>query len=484
MTIVDSGPVNTMLLPSSLIMSLHRYYPEEFRKCFGADPNKVRSFWSCMLSSPTCRDQLRLHSVLGGLSLDELSYMIPLSLHEDAGPITKRLSANHISFSSLLSEGNEKLTHFLICTHVKKKGDNLQAKMWEILLGDMDGLSCGVVNGSTVAPAGPDRYWKFLVLFCKCDEECRCNMYGFAHWGASDEVCSECLCNRCAMPFTDLQVSAAWRPTEIKSIDQYKGRVRQPCHPLIGSKYFWRFMFYLDMMHVMDCKGVSSLVYGGLVATLLADVRLGPNQNTRLRVINDKMKAWYTSQPQSYRLPPILMNNVYASGWADLSGPAIKAATTRHAAGFFKDLAFEYFASQSPNDVAMRGVTYSLLQFYDILARSERILSKGALARVSAVCLSFGTAYQRLRGIAEQNNKMYFPVKPKCHKMQHFPLLARICNPFWLTCYADESQVGTTCLVWKRSVAGRWQSHAQFNVVVKRFLAFALRLELAKARMP
>eukprot|EP00959_Pyramimonas_sp_CCMP1952_P100431 2100802-Pyramimonas_sp.AAC.1 len=109
------------------------------------------------------------------MTLDELSHVIPLSVHEDSGPITKRLSAGHVSFASVLADGSGKRTHHLIATHVKETGEGVQTRMWELLLRDFDSLLLGASGGRIVAPAGPGQCWKFLFLFCKCDEEARSN---------------------------------------------------------------------------------------------------------------------------------------------------------------------------------------------------------------------------------------------------------------------------------------------------------------------
>jgi hypothetical protein len=45
------------------------------------------------------------HPMLRGLGASELANIIPLCVHEDAGPISKRLSTTCISFASLLAEG-------------------------------------------------------------------------------------------------------------------------------------------------------------------------------------------------------------------------------------------------------------------------------------------------------------------------------------------------------------------------------------------
>ena len=126
---------------------------------------------------------------------------------------------------------------------------------------------------------------------------------------------------------------------------------------MIGSPWAWRFLCYLDKMHVMDCKGVASWVYGGVVATLLTDRRLGANRDARLVEINSKTAHWYDNHPGTHRLPRLCLTSVFNDEWADLSGPAIKAANTRHAAPLFEALAAEYFTTATLHDMSIRNIT-------------------------------------------------------------------------------------------------------------------------------
>ena len=77
--------------------------------------------------------------------------------------------------------------------------------------------------------------WSFALLFVKGDEEVRSNEYGLAHFGARDEVCSECLSGRTDRVFTDLRDTAGWMPTARMDFETYRNRIRRPHHPLIDS---------------------------------------------------------------------------------------------------------------------------------------------------------------------------------------------------------------------------------------------------------
>ena len=69
-------------------------------------------------------------------------------------------------------------------------------------------------------------------------------------------------------------------------------------------------------------------------------------------------------------------------------------------------------------------------------------------------------------------------VKPTQHKMQHLPVFAAAINPRFLQCYAEESLVGTSAVIWRKTMAGQYHRVAQRTVLVKRFVGLLLRLEL------
>ena len=88
-----------------------------------------------------------------------------------------------------------------------------------------------------------------------------------------------------------------------------------PLHPLVASRYGCsRSMFYLDLMHVMDCKGVAASVWGSILAALVSDPGMGRNQQVRLHHINMFMKAWYNDHPGVCKLPKLRMKTVSMRG--------------------------------------------------------------------------------------------------------------------------------------------------------------------------
>ena len=230
----------------------------------------------------------------------------------------------------------------------------------------------------------------------------------------------------------------------------------------------------------MDCRGVTGVVFGSLLAVLIRRGSLGANQHQRLAYINQWMKSWYDENTGTPRLPLLKLENLVLSNWAELHGPAIKAANSRHAAPLFAALARECCTEPTSHDEAVIEVTSRLEEFYDILDTASMFLTPRQQQTLSLTCEKFGVAFQRLRMISATRGQLRWQVKPKLHKMMHWPLFSAVINPKRVGCYGDESQIGSSCQVWKRCVSGRYEKIVQRNVLLKRWVALLLRLyELA-----
>jgi hypothetical protein len=465
-----------IILPSSWISLMLRLGPRDFRLRLGADKTKVKTFWEEFYRSPGRLAWARQHPSLRGKGADELCTTVPLAVHEDCGPCTKKLSARCLSFSSVLGEGSEKLTNFLCASALKQpKGDD-DHKAWEAMLADFEGLAAGKIDGKDIGLDEDATSWRFVLLFAKADEECRCNDWGLPHFSARDECCPECLANRSNRPFTDLQRDAAWRLTEDMPLESYIARPRLPLHPLLKSQAMTRWLCYPDLMHMMDCKGVSSIVYGSVLARLIRAPELGANIASRLKLINLKLAAWYERRPGSLRLPRIAHSNVFANGWADLHGPAIKAANTRKASGFFSELSAEYLGHGSDFDQHMASAAKLLHEFYSIIYAAPVFMTDRDLDRLRSICIEFGEHFMWCREFSRRDGLLWWEITPKVHKMQHVPKMAQMINPRFVQCYFPESLIGTTTKVWKRSMSGRYKNSAQRVVLSKRLLGVLLRI--------
>ena len=144
---------------------------------------------------------------------------------------------------------------------------------------------------------------------------------------------------------------------------------------------------------------------------------------------------------------------------------------------FFKHLSNKFLILQTPEEQSMTRVLNNLYELYGMLWNSPRFLLQNDLDELQRVCIQFGEDWMRCREFARLRNALLFNVTGKVHKTQHIPAMAAIINPAWVSCYAEESLIGTTMKVWKQSQKGRWKRLIQHRVLLKRLCGLVLRLE-------
>lgn len=145
----------------------------------------------------------------------------------------------------------------------EETGFKRDANFWSVLLRDFD--SCAIDGFATGAN---NVRWKAILLFGRSDLEVNANVWQLPNYSQGDEICKDCLCNRTDRPFTDLREEAAWRGTEDMLEDGVMLRYISSKHPLVRSHYFSSHFARLDMMHILDCKGVVATFAGSILLSL------------------------------------------------------------------------------------------------------------------------------------------------------------------------------------------------------------------------
>ena len=106
--------------------------------------------------------------------------------------------------------------------------------------------------------------------------------------------------------------------------------------------------------------------------------------------------------------------------------------------------------------------------FYHVMDNGGMFLADNEVEQLKQATETFGANYMLLRQMARNNGRLWWQVRPKHDKMQHFPKLAKIFNPKYVQCYSEESLVGTCIKIWKGSMAGRYQKHVQISALHKK----------------
>ena len=226
---VDNSYCSHLCLPSALLKCIYDHYPQKFADILGARPDVLEDYWNHMMRDQHWQDHVRNHPVLRTFTAAKWRQVIPIAIHEDAGPFTKNSGCNVISWSGLLGAGGERISQFIIGSHIKESGPSDQVKLanlWGAILGDFQRLLTNAVGG-----------FFFVLVHAKGDLEVRSNVWGLPHYNGV-EICSECAADRLAMPYTDLSVGAAWRRGLVGSAAAFRARARVPHAPPPGGILF------------------------------------------------------------------------------------------------------------------------------------------------------------------------------------------------------------------------------------------------------
>ena len=89
---IPGSLVNHVVLPSSLLRFLCDRFPEAFRRFLGADERRLKDFWQSFRLHPDVDAHICSHPALKTCDSQIWKRVVPLTIHEDAGPFSKKKS--------------------------------------------------------------------------------------------------------------------------------------------------------------------------------------------------------------------------------------------------------------------------------------------------------------------------------------------------------------------------------------------------------
>ena len=168
-------------------------------------------------------------------------------------------------------------------------------------------------------------------------------------------------------------------------------------------------------MHIIDLRGVIAIAGGSLIWKIISSINsLGTTQDGRLEEVNAMMKE-FQSGGTTHRMPPLKKSNLRLDGWAQLSGPIIKAANTRALLPFLEFLANKFFGAHGAYASSIRKVFSSLVQIQKIFYASGQFLEDDAKDQFKKAVLRLGRHWQQLRHLSSLENENPFQIRPKVH---------------------------------------------------------------------
>ena len=158
---------------------------------------------------------------------------------------------------------------------------------------------------------------------------------------------------------------------------------------------------------------------------------LDDTQPERLATINDRLDNFYTGNPGiSSRLDQLQMKNLIPAGpakYAALGGTTVKAANTRHAMPFLKDLANRHLKSANNEDhLIIHQLLNHTMEFHRLSYSSGTFFTPEENAAYDEAAKGMGKYMQLLRKRAKAAKQLLWHIRPKTHFMQHFPQEARL----------------------------------------------------------
>ena len=79
----------TQIVPPHLLMGYICKHQEQFERCLGAQATHVHKFWVGLYESHDGHKLFMEHAQLIGKAPDDLVHVLPLVIHEDAGPYAR-----------------------------------------------------------------------------------------------------------------------------------------------------------------------------------------------------------------------------------------------------------------------------------------------------------------------------------------------------------------------------------------------------------
>ena len=108
---IGDGCVTHIVYPHEFFHKLSVDQPVALAHYVGCNTTLTLPFWSGFLETPYGRRLARSHPAVRGKTMAELSYLVPLIVHGDAVPITKKKSAVFAQWGSLIGERESHNVH-------------------------------------------------------------------------------------------------------------------------------------------------------------------------------------------------------------------------------------------------------------------------------------------------------------------------------------------------------------------------------------
>ena len=237
-------------------------------------------------------------------------------------------------------------------------------------------------------------------------------------------------------------------------------------------------MLRLDLMHVLDLKGVIAIAAGSLLLHLVQNFRcLGRVEQDRMDDLNAQMKEFQSRTGVQHLMPSLRIDDLRAHGWAVMGSKLVKAANSRSMVPFLAHLANKYFPAHGGFASSIRKVFRSLDAAERIFYSEGMFLSDAAKVELTDSLNCMGRHWQHLRGLSHDNHKNEWQISPKVHiAVCAIAEQALLINPRAVQNYGEESMVGRMTKIWGASANGPYRPIAQQVNLVRYLTGLNIRV--------
>ena len=339
-TIPDVGADDTVTHtrpPTAVIRLIHRHNRAKFGRIFGTDRAALKKFWQSLLSSDDGKEFQALHPDLKDKTPEDLETSVPIIIHEDAAPYSKRKGVNVLQWGPLMVNGSDIESRFVYYNHIAKNKARPAAtarRAWDEFWDDAGYMANGVDRfGAPIAQDDDGTKWCFIFTFAENDYDMDVE-HGLPNCKRAILFCKHCRATNIIKrgmvkphPHIDNGPRATWRDSMVTSNTDVLHRIVRR-HPLTDIKGFNRFTPRSDLMHCMDHHGVYGTIFASVAMFLIYNngkPSLGATQDARLATINHRLANFYEEHKGiSSRLEQLTLNTLLPGGaasYADLRAP-------------------------------------------------------------------------------------------------------------------------------------------------------------------
>ena len=153
----------------------------KFGQIFGTNRAALKKFWQSLFSSDDGTEFQALHPDLKDKTPEHLETAVPIIIHEDAAPFSKRKGVNVLQWGPLMVNGSDIESRFVYYNYIAKDKTRPAAtarRAWDEFWEGVGYMADGVDRfGAPIAQDDDGTRWCFIFTFAEHDYEI-CDVHG------------------------------------------------------------------------------------------------------------------------------------------------------------------------------------------------------------------------------------------------------------------------------------------------------------------